>query len=598
MASLWLTAVVGAAVWWFVSSAVRFAANYRDARRLGLPIVLSPINPLNLAFVVLNAPLRPFLERVIPTAVYEQLKILFYGWEFRDKHGVHDRIGPVFVMVTPNVNEIWCADPAMAQAILARRKDFVLLPEAKWIMRLFGENMISSDGDTWARQRRLIAPNLNERVSEIVWKESLAQAGHMADYVLAAPGGVARDAISSLRAIAINVLGQAGYGQPQTFRPMQLPRHPDVAMTYVDAISVVVELLAAAAFVPLWLLKLSIMPVALQTLGSAIVQLPGLTKDMLDQERRRAAAAAAAAAGGGGGSGGDGRRDNIMSMLVRLSDQAKGVATTAATDGDTPAAHANQILFEDEIAGNMFLVTAAGFDTTANTLSYAFTLTAAYPDIQAWIQEELDGVFGPPGTADGHDPNYVAAFPKLVRCLALMYETLRLFPPLLHISRSISSPQTIATGGKSYDLIKNCAVHINVACLHTSPTVWGADADEFRPQRWITQQPPQLPTSSASSSSSSPPPPPREATITPARGTFVPWSGGPRSCPGQKMSQVEFVAAVATLFWRCRVQPVCRDGETLAHARRRLVGLTQDSQPRLTLQMKRPDEVEVQFIRR
>jgi cytochrome P450 len=259
-----------------------------------------------------------------------------------------------------------------------------------------------SDGETWARQRRLVAPNLNERISEKVWAESLTQARQMAAFILSKPAGLADDTISSLRAVAINVLGRVGYDQPKPFRPMELPRTPDAPMTYVEAISLCTELLVLAALLPGWLLRLPFMPTPIRTLGAAMAKLPGLTEEMLEEERRIAAET-------------DTARDNIMSMLVRLSDQGK----TDERLGKGGGAPTGQFLTEDEIAGNLFVFTGAGFDTTATTLTYAIALLAVYPQWQAWIQEEIDAVFGSAASADG-TLDYVTCFPKLNRCLALM----------------------------------------------------------------------------------------------------------------------------------------------------------------------------------
>ena len=135
---------------------------------------------------------------------------------------------------------------------------------------------------------------------------------------------------------------------------------------------------------------------------------------------------------------------------MRLADQGKnkevGQATVADPYGSTLS------LTEDEIAGNLFLVTGAGFDTIANTMSYAAVLMAAYPDKQAWMQDELDRVFG--GSSTGLTEkqradrlallDYTTVYPQLVRCLAFMFETLRLFPAVLHLSRGVKVNPTNA----------------------------------------------------------------------------------------------------------------------------------------------------------
>ena len=56
-----------------------------------------------------------------------------------------------------------------------------------------------------------MAPQLNERISEVVWKESMEQADQMIQYMLSQPDSSSREGIAGVRSIAINVLGQVGY---------------------------------------------------------------------------------------------------------------------------------------------------------------------------------------------------------------------------------------------------------------------------------------------------------------------------------------------------------------------------------------------------
>lgn len=90
-------------------------------------------------------------------------------------------------------------------------------------------------------------------------------------------------------------------------------------------------------------------------------------------------------------------------MLVQLSDQGK-------TKGGSGLS-----LTEDEISGNLFVFSAAGFDTTANTMGYAVTLLTAYPEWQDWIREELQSL-----EPDNSKWEYKEVFPKCQRVLAVM----------------------------------------------------------------------------------------------------------------------------------------------------------------------------------
>jgi len=146
--------------------------------------------------------------------------------------------------------------------------------------------------------------------------------------------------------------------------------------------------------------------------------------------------------------------------------------------------------------------------------------------------------------------------------------------------RSITTSQNIASADASFQMTAPCTIYVNTVALHTSYSTWGSDALSFNPARWLQ------------------PGTPEPAFIAPQQGTFMPWSVGPRICPGQKMSQVEFVAVVATLFRRCSARPVVREGESTQLARQRLLDLLQDSQPVLTLQMNRPEDNHIHWADR
>ena len=64
------------------------------------------------------------------------------------------------------------------------------------------------------------------------------------------------------------------------------------------------------------------------------------------------------------------------------------------------------------------------------------------------------------------------------------------------------------------------------------------------------------------------------------------------------MSQVEFVAVIATLFRRCNARPIAREGESVQLARQRLLDLLEDSQPVLTLQINKPEDVHIHWDKR
>ncbi|EMD92946.1 hypothetical protein COCC4DRAFT_23882 [Bipolaris maydis ATCC 48331] len=304
--------------------------------------------------------------------------------------------------------------------------------------------------------------------------------------------------------------------------------------------------------------------------GAAMNEMPDLVKNVLDRERQVSLLAQSDATEATENS--KNSSTTIMTTLVRISDQEKEQNKTLAS-----SKKGTTYLTEEEIGGNLFVFTAAGYETTANTMSYAATLLAVYPEWQTWIQTEIDTVFE---TCSPSQSDYSAVYPKLVRCLAVMFEAARLFPAVTLMLRDAATSQTLKLEDRTSSLAGPFGAYINTMALHTLPSTWGPDSLEFKPTRWLD------------------PNSPEPVFITPPHGTYMSWSIGPRSCPGMKMSQVEFVSVVATLFRRCNARPVRKEGESEEQARLRLLDLMQDSQNVLTLRMNRQDEVGIEWVER
>lgn len=116
------TVVLGVLSW----TSLSLWNNYRTARRIGLPIILSPVSPLN-PFWIVSCRLFPkiLLLKYLPFGLGTWARCTYIGWSFDDKHALHDELGEIFTIVTPGGNEIVVADPETAQVVFSRRKEFI-----------------------------------------------------------------------------------------------------------------------------------------------------------------------------------------------------------------------------------------------------------------------------------------------------------------------------------------------------------------------------------------------------------------------------------------------------------------------------------------
>lgn len=221
--------------------------------------------------------------------------------------------------------------------------------------------------------------------------------------------GTTNESIEGLRRIAINVLNAVGYGKPQEWGERENKAPTGYKLSYTESLFAIINNMAAAAFVPPWLLHLPVFPSKVRSIGTAVEEYPRHTRSMVAHERITA----------------DPSKNNMMSVIVRLSDQEKKANTK-------PAAKSRLYLSEEEILGNLFIFTLAGFDTTANTMTYALTNLAMYPQWQDWIIEEIDHVM--PNTTE--QPAYDKTFPHLKRVLALMVSHIPTSLAFPHLRRS------------------------------------------------------------------------------------------------------------------------------------------------------------------
>lgn len=228
----------------------------------------------------------------------------------------------------------------------------------------------------------------------------------MIDYLVHHPGG---ETLDGLRSVAINVLGSAAYGYSQPWSPgfaeslsggssNDEKTWGSGRIAYFKTVALVVDSFIAAVLIPNSLKKLPFMPESLQFIGRQMERVPQYVKEIFDAHQNTKNTAEPV-------EGKSSRKENVLDMLLQYSQNRE---KAAATNG--------LYLTEDELSGNLFVFTGAGFDTTANTMGYAVMLLTAYPEYQRWIREELCALDNTNVSAD----EYEKGFALCPRTLAVM----------------------------------------------------------------------------------------------------------------------------------------------------------------------------------
>lgn len=154
----WTILLAGAFGLWLMSNMYSLCRNYVSARKVAAPIFIIPWNIYNPIWMVISVPLAPYLQKYLPAAWYRAVNMGIYGFEFRSKERVFgDKDNDVIVMVSSGPVEVSIRDPELATEILRRIKDFPGTEIAGVIMNMFGPNVLTSNGEDWSRQRKLVS---------------------------------------------------------------------------------------------------------------------------------------------------------------------------------------------------------------------------------------------------------------------------------------------------------------------------------------------------------------------------------------------------------------------------------------------------------
>ncbi|KAJ7770481.1 cytochrome P450 [Mycena metata] len=139
----------------------------------------------------------------------------------------------------------------------------------------------------------------------------------------------------------------------------------------------------------------------------------------------------------------------------------------------------------EEIQDQFGTITVAGEDTTANTVAWSLYELAKNPDFQKELRVELDEA-GPDDSVD---------YDKLPRLNALLKEILRLYSTVPQTERVVAKDSVLplsepitTTSGKIITEIpvkKGQHLVIAISSYHRLTSVWGEDAEEFKPSRWL-----------------------------------------------------------------------------------------------------------------
>ncbi|WP_298975605.1 cytochrome P450 [uncultured Roseobacter sp.] len=213
----------------------------------------------------------------------------------------------------------------------------------------------------------------------------------------------------------------------------------------------------------------------------------------------------------------------IRTLIHRITDdrQAEIDAGTAPPDLATKIMttrdpQTGETFDVDEMVDQVAIFFLAGHETSASALAWALYLLALYPAWQDRVADE----------ARAADLSDLSQLSKLKITRDVFRETLRLYPPVPMMVRETQGPETF----RNRSVKKGAQVVMSQWHLHRQNRLWDAP-DAFQPERWDT-----------------------ENGKSCARDAYMPFSAGPRVCPGAGFAMIEGVMMLAHILRDLRVE--------------------------------------------
>jgi cytochrome P450 len=317
-----------------------------------------------------------------------------------------------------------CQPESIEHVLVAANKSFTKDEFTHELRRLIGHGLLTSEGDLWRRERRLVQPAFHrERIHG--YTRSMVSVTERA--IDAWRDESVRDVHEDLMQLTLAIVSETLFSAEVG----------DVARDVGESMEAVMARFADP--IAMALPKVDWLPLpSIRRFLAAEVRLDRVIRDII--RRRRAD---------------DTDRNDLLGMLL------------AARDDDGSA------MTEEQVRDEVITLFLAGHETTALALSWTFYLLGRNPSARTRLEDELRNVLG------GRSPT-MADLPKLQYADAVISETMRLYPPAWIMGRLAIAPFELA--GRSFPAGTN--VWFSQYVVHRDPRHF-SEPEQFRPERWL-----------------------------------------------------------------------------------------------------------------
>jgi len=305
-----------------------------------------------------------------------------------------------------------------------RRPDFL----NKKFRMVVGNGLVTSEGDDWVRQRKLAQTAFTrERLSALASTMTATTDEMISRWREHARRGESIEIQSEMTHLIVAILTRTLFGADMSGHAEAIEQAVAVQAKYLN------DRLNSPVDIP----ENAPLPVQRRFL-QARASLDALVDDLIVERRR---------------TGCDGT--DLLSILLQAKDEETG----------EPISNRQA---RDEIKTLLI----AGHDTTSTTLAWAFYLLSKAPAVADRLRREVDEVLGDRAPTPQDIPN-------LRYTTMVLYETLRLYPPLWIIARTPIEDDVVA----GYHVPAGSTILISSYVTHRHPEFWH-NPEGFEPERF------------------------------------------------------------------------------------------------------------------
>ncbi|KAK4104621.1 cytochrome P450 [Parathielavia hyrcaniae] len=596
--------IVAAAVYTIVSGLQK---NIAKARKTGLVYIVVPIDPINIVWQLTFFLWVPLIK-LLPRSLWENwLFVMIPEWGYRTGQTHFDRLGAeTFIVVSPTSLIMYTQSPEAIHQITQRRDAFPKEISRYEILDMFGKSVLTTEAGLWRVHRKVTSASFNEKNAAHTFAEAVNQTRGMLGMWFGGPDGERIGTTRTIKSLehdtmtwALNIIGYVGFGLRLLWPGQTLPKDmdpklakygsldapPGHSMTFADSVALTLERIVAILLFPDALLQLMPFKFAKEAYTAKRNYVRYMNEFLHEKVEETQS--------------GQPRREgmDIMGQLVqsKYNNSPTPTKDKTTTTKDKTTTTKDSKLDDSDIIGNAFIMIVAGHETTANTLHFALVELANNPATQRRLQRDVDALLGEPDSDSISDPSAQRQwdYERVINPLlashvgATVNETLRLMPPVTGIPKVVASDadQALTVDGRTHLLPAGMSITLLPVCVQRNPRWWPAaagtsgeekknDMDEFLPERWYRSRDDDGSNNNNNNNNNNNRKDELAATAVedkadyggfqgsdvsaslyrPVRGSYLPFSDGPRSCLGRRIAMVEMAAALAVIFQRYSIE--------------------------------------------